>query len=73
MKGEELLQALNGGKVEYLLYGETLQAPDELQWIIEEGFPFVPEHVPNYASQGPVLLSNSVSLADSCRLQVTHL
>ncbi|XP_024365341.1 uncharacterized protein [Physcomitrium patens] len=55
--------------VEYLLYGETLQAPDELQCIIEEGFPFsVVENSPNNSS-GPVLLSNSIGLADMCRLQ----
>ncbi len=67
----QVLQMQKGSKmhVEYLLYGEMLQAPDELQWIIEEGFPFAPEHVPN-GSQGPVLLSNSVGLADMCRLQV---
>jgi hypothetical protein len=67
----QVLQMQKGSKmhVEYLLYGEMLQAPDELQWIIEEGFPFAPEHVPN-GSQGPVVLSNSVGLADMCRLQV---
>ncbi|KAH9572717.1 hypothetical protein CY35_02G167000 [Sphagnum magellanicum] len=66
----QVLQMQKGSKmhVEYLLYGEMLQAPDELQWIIEEGFPFAPEHVPN-GSQGPVVLSNSVGLADMCRLQ----
>ena len=58
--------------VEYLLYGETLQAADELQWIIEEGFPFSVDHLPN-GSHGPVLLSNSVGLADMCRLQVPSL
>lgn len=57
--------------VEYLLYGETLQAPDELQWIIEEGFPFSTDHLQN-TSQGSVLLSNSVGLADICRLQVHY-
>jgi len=56
--------------VEYLLYGETLQAPDELQLIIEEGFPFsTNDHNPNM-STGAVVLSNSIALADMCRLQV---
>ena len=56
--------------VEYQLYGETLQAPDELQWIIEE-FPFSTDHLPNN-SQRDVLLSNSVGLADISPLQVHY-
>ena len=55
--------------IEYLLYGETFQGSGELQWIVEEGFPFhsskskLDPHV-------PILLSNSIGLADICRLQV---
>ncbi|KAG0570673.1 hypothetical protein KC19_6G179500 [Ceratodon purpureus] len=63
------VQKGNKKHVEYLLYGETLQAPDELQWIIEEGFPFsAMDHTPN-TSTGAVILSNSIGLADLCRLE----
>lgn len=55
---------------EYLLYGETLQAPDELQWIIEEGFPFLPDNFSLRAPEIAVLLSNSIGLADLHRLKV---
>lgn len=45
-------------------------APDELQWIIEEGFPFtVNDHSPNMSTEA-VVLSNSIGLADMRRLQV---
>lgn len=55
--------------VEYLLCGETFQAPDELQRIVEGGFPLSPERVAHGCSS-PVVLSNSVGLADRCRLKV---
>ncbi|EFJ05452.1 hypothetical protein SELMODRAFT_431559 [Selaginella moellendorffii] len=55
--------------VEYLLYGETLQCADEFQCIVEEGFPYLPGQS-NHGCHGPVLLSNSIGLADVRRLQV---
>ncbi|BFI30707.1 hypothetical protein MPTK2_3g14780 [Marchantia polymorpha subsp. ruderalis] len=55
--------------VEYLLCGETFQAPDELQRIVEGGFPLSPERVAHGCSS-PVVLSNSVGLADRCRLKI---
>jgi hypothetical protein len=55
--------------VEYLLYGETFQGSGELQLIVEEGFPFQSSESKSDAHV-PVLLSNSIGLADICRLQV---
>ncbi|KAL3693463.1 hypothetical protein R1sor_007114 [Riccia sorocarpa] len=55
--------------VEYLLCGETFQAPDELQRIVEGGFPLSSERVANGCCS-PVQLSNSVGLADRCRLKI---
>ncbi|KAL2634362.1 hypothetical protein R1flu_005841 [Riccia fluitans] len=55
--------------VEYLLCGETFQAPDELQRIIEGGFPLSSDRVA-HGCGSPVVLSNSVGLADRCRLKI---
>ena len=58
--------------VEYLLYGETFQGSGELQWIVEEGFPFQSsKSKPDF--HVPIILSNSIGLADVCRLQVIKL
>ncbi|KAJ7525200.1 hypothetical protein O6H91_17G041400 [Diphasiastrum complanatum] len=53
---------------EYLLYGEALQCPNEFQRILEEGFPFF-RGLFNQGFPRPVLLSNSIGLADVQRLQ----
>ncbi|CAM6128668.1 unnamed protein product [Calypogeia fissa] len=56
--------------VEYLLCGETLQVHNELQNIVEGGFPLSSDQLMNSQNSSPVLLSNSVGLADCCRLKV---